>query len=484
MDVRSRVLSAIRWNAAAKIASQLLNWAITIFVIRLLAPEDYGLMAMTMVFVTLVSGLADVGLGAAVVQARTLTGEQLRRVQGAVVLASLLAFAIVQLAAPAIAVFFNEPRLTTLVRVIAFDLLIGAPAVLSYAQLLRDLRMRATAAVEFSVGILASVVTLLLAWKGFGVWSLIVAALVRTAFASAALLVLAPVRPWPRFRFGEIGSLVRFGGVSTVNQLLQRLNAQLDTMIAGRLLEPAQVGAYSVAMHLASMPAAKLSSVLGDIVFPAFSRLQSDLPLMRETLLRALGILAFVAFPTFFGLSSIAPEAVHVLLGARWSEAVLPLVLLPLVLPFRLINGILLAVTSSMGFPGLATRYQIAFLMLLGGAVAVGAHWGLVGIAVAWMVALPLIIATSLPRTLALLDLRAGALLRCLAPSFLASVGMLALIHLARYALLGGAPGDVSALVGGIALGVSSYLAISMVVNRHGVREALLFARRLAGREG
>lgn len=484
MDVGGRVLTAIRWNTAAKVASQVLNWAITIFVIRLLAPEDYGLMAMTMVFVTLISGLADVGLGAAVVQARTLTGDQLRRVQGAVVLASLLAFAIVQLSASVIAAYFGEPRLLPLIRVVAFDLLIAAPAVLSYAQLLRDLRMRATATVEFTAGLLASSVTLALAWLGYGVWSLVVAALVRSAFATMALLVLAPARPWPEFRFHEIGALVRFGGVSTVNQLLHRFGAQIDTIIAGRLLDPAQLGAYSVSMHLASLPAAKIGSVISDVVFAAVSRLQHDPGAVRENLLRALGILALVTFPVFVGLACVAPEAVAVLLGERWSSAVFPLMVLPLVLPLRMMNGILVTAASSMGRPTTSTWYHVTFIMVLTVALAIGASWGVEGLSIAWVIALPLIIGLSLGRALAVLSLRWVDLARCLrAPAAATAVMALGEIG-ARFFMAGRVQVGPLRLALLIGVGVATYAAASVILNPHGVREAARFARRLIRGEG
>lgn len=480
MDVNSQVFAALRWNAVAKLASQLANWAITIFIIRLLTPEDYGLMAMTAVFIGLTAGVADLGLGAAVVQARELTADHLRKVQGAITLACVSAFALLELAAPLIARFFGEPQLTALVRVLALEIVLAAPGVLAGALLLRQLRLRTTATVEFSAGLIASCVTLALAWRGFGVWSLVATGPVRAAIISTGFLALAPARSWPSFGLGNVGSLLKFGGWSTVNQLLNRLGAQLDTLIAGKVLAPEQVGAYAVAVHIASLPASKLSGVIGDIVFPAFARLQEDRSAVRHNMLQALGILAFFAFPTFFGLSAVAREAVYVVLGAKWEGAIVPLMLVPLVLPLRLLNGILVTAASSMGAPLAATRYHATFLGVFAVAMLVGSRWELLGLSLAWVVALPVVLAVSLGRSLGILGLAWRDVAAVVVRPLAAAATMALCVHVVRYGG-SGSLSQVGVLGTGIVTGVAAYVIASLAINRPGVRQALSFGRRFVG---
>jgi O-antigen/teichoic acid export membrane protein len=171
MDMRARVLSALRWNAAAKLSTQVLNWAITIFVIRLLAPEDFGLMAMTTVVVLLLTSFSDAGLANAVIQSEKLETGQLRKAQGIVWAGSLLAFALVVLAAPQFSVFFREDRLTLLIRVAAVGILIGAPGALPRALLTRDLRLRAITVVDIGAGLIGSLTSRGMAGESGPSWS-------------------------------------------------------------------------------------------------------------------------------------------------------------------------------------------------------------------------------------------------------------------------------------------------------------------------
>lgn len=467
MNIRSIVISALRWNTAAKLISQALNWGMTIVIIRLLSPADYGLMAMTMTFVFLLSGLADVGLASAVIQAPRLEMNLLRRVQGFILTTCLGVFVLLQLGAPLIAAFFKEPQLSDLVRVMSLEILIGAPAALSGAMLMRELRVKITSTVELTTGVLSSVVTALLAWKGFGVWSLVFASLVRVSMSTIVLLIVSPLRLNPSFRWTGMSDLFVFGGLSTVNQVLQRLNAQLDSLIAGRVLGSVALGVYSVSMHLASLPAAKLGSIIGDVVFPAFARIQADHAAVRRQLLYAIGLLAFVAFPVFFGLSAVAPEAVTVLLGDRWAMAVIPLTVIPLVMPIRIINGIVATAAYGTGRPGIAVQNQVTLLVLMTIGLTAGGSWGVIGFTFAWAIVLPIVALLGFRKAGKALGLPMATMLSPLLRPAVAAFSMYVVV--CTYRMMGGQTLDEPLrLLTMVILGAAAYIATTLIVNRAG----------------
>ena len=126
MDVGQRALSGLKWNAGARLAGQVLNWAVTLVVIRLLAPEDYGLMSMTIVFVAFLGIFSDLGLGLSVVQSRDLDEQLLRKIYGMVLVSHVALFALLFFSAPLVAAFFGDPELVPLVQVISTQFALSA----------------------------------------------------------------------------------------------------------------------------------------------------------------------------------------------------------------------------------------------------------------------------------------------------------------------------------------------------------------------
>ncbi|WP_336511698.1 oligosaccharide flippase family protein [Candidatus Accumulibacter phosphatis] len=115
--------------------------------------------------------------------------------------------------------------------------------------------------------------------------------------------------------------------------------SQADMFVAGKLLGKEALGFYSVAMHLASLPVQKVSGILNQVAFPAFSKIQNDSATVKLHVLKSVRILSFLSFPVLWGISSIAPEIVQLLLGPKWEPAILPLQILPMIMPLRMISN-------------------------------------------------------------------------------------------------------------------------------------------------
>jgi O-antigen/teichoic acid export membrane protein len=482
MDLQGQVLSALRWNALAKFGTQLISWVITIAVMRLLTPGDYGLVAMATVAIAFLSGLADLGLGGAIVQASSITERQLRQVQGAVLLVGAVMSAVIWAGAPLIEWWFAESRLVPFVRVIAFEILVGSFASVSHALLLREMRFRAISGIEIVAGIATGLLTLALAWKGWGAWSLVLASLARAIMSASAVVAVSGRWVRPAFSFYGIEKLLSFGGLSSGAQLLYRLNNQLEVLIGGRLLGKDALGAFSVAMHLANLPASKLASVVGDVILPTFARLQSASASYQRALLTGVSLMSFALCPVFMGLSALAPELVSVLLGERWHVAIAPLVVLPLAVPFRMIAGFLASAAAGLGHPIASVRLQSLKFMLIVPALILGAHWGLIGLSIGATVMYPIVLWITVSHVARLAGISPTALARSFLRPLLMSLLTYAPVLLLRELL----PSDVNALVKLIVFGLTmalGYLALSSTFNKVQFRSFWSFTRQL-GRGG
>jgi O-antigen/teichoic acid export membrane protein len=477
MDVGSRARSAVRWTAGAKLAGQVLTWAITLVVIRLLAPADYGLMAMTAVFVIVVDYVADLGLGFSVVQARKLERAQLQLIYGALIVTNLAAAVLIFASAPLIAAFFGEPQLIPLVRAMSLQFVLAAASRLPSSLLQRDLRFRALSLIDLSGAVTGSLIALALALHGYGVWALIAATLGKAALRALALNMIAPPRITPRFGVAGMSDLFTLGGLATLNRILWVCSAQVDALIVGRLLGKEALGFYSVAIHLAMLPLTKLLGVVQPVAMPAFARIQDDLPRGAEALKRAVRVLVVAAFPVFWGISAVAPEIVGVILGAKWAPALLPLQLVPLVMPLRLVWSFTNTAVDGVGRVKVSLGNTVTILVAMAAGLVVASRWGILGISVAWVTLYPLVIAFSLRRSLEVFSLRLGEVSRLLARPFAATVLMYAAVAVTREALLG-ATSQAVQLVVLVAAGALTYTAATLAFNRPALWELVRVARR------
>jgi O-antigen/teichoic acid export membrane protein len=202
----------------------------------------------------------------------------------------------------------------------------------------------------------------------------------------------------PRFERAGMRHHLQFGGVVAVSRVLWQLIYQCDVLIAGRYLPQAAVGLYSVSLHVATLPMQKIMGVINQVALPAVSKLQTELPRLRARLLEASRLLTFASVGLLWGLSSVAPEFVRVVMGDQWHGAIYPLQVICLVVPLRMLNAIFLTSTIGIGRASVDLRNSFVNVVVLPLAFFIGVHWGVNGLATSWAVAIPLVFAIAFPR--------------------------------------------------------------------------------------
>jgi len=479
MSLRSQAISGFRWTASMKIVSQIVTWAITIIVIRLLSPEDYGLLAMATVFVSFLAMFSELGLGAAVVQMIDLDERLLRRVFFVVLAIHFSLAALLMLMAPLIAAFYDEPRVIPVIRVLAIQFILVGFAVIPDALIQRRMEFRNRSLLELSGAIIASCITLAMAFSGAGVWALVAGSILSQIWKTAGINWLSPFRHWPEFSLQGLRSLLRFGGHISAAQVFWMLYSQVDLLICAKLLGKEVLGFYSVAMHLASLPSQRISGLVNQVAFPTFSRMQNDLHSVSVNVVLGVRILSFFAFPVLWGMSCIAPEMVEVILGGHWSPSVVPLQVLTLIIPLRLVANFVQVAVQGVGRTDIVMRNAILASLIAPTAFFIGAYWGgLLGLSLAWLVVSPLVFVLGLVRGLPVLGLRLGAFTTSMIPAAGAGLIMYGAVAATRYFWLA-EQGGVLRLCVLIAVGALAYSAVSLGLNRKNAQEMLEMLRSI-----
>lgn len=429
-DFGQQVRRAVIWRSGSQIAGQIVAWASTFLVIRILTPEDYGLFALTQVMLMLFTLLNGYGLASAAIQREEIARHELRQIFGLLLLLNG-ALALAQIVcAPLAAAYYRQPMVADLLRVQSLIYLTIPFSALAYAQLARSMEFQRQAQVNLVSALIGAGVALGGALAGWGVWALVWAPI--TMFASRALGLTVAARSWmwPSFDFRGAGSIARYGGLMAVGQLFGFIQSQADILVAGRWFEAHLVGIYTTALLLTQIFNNKVVPPLNEVAFAAYARMQNDRPALAAGFTRSTRAIMVAAMPFFFGLAAVAEPLVLTLLGEKWREIVPLLLPLALAMPFWTLFTLLRPATDALGRPGVASGNAVAGALLMPVAFLVGAQWGIIGIAWAWLIAYPLLLAFAAVRSLPIIGIRSIDLLRAVAPPVLAAAAMAAVVVL------------------------------------------------------
>lgn len=474
--LKMQVMRGVAWASVTRVAGQMLNWVMTLVVVRFLVPSDYGLMAITMAVSGFLAAMSYVGFSDVLVQSRD-PDRDAAQAYGLILLVNIGCLVFLVALAPVLAGFYRDPRLTPLLRFASLTFLMLGVASLSRARLQRELALKQMSLVDMASNVLGGVATILLAWQGFGVWALLDGFMLAEITRMSGFLIMAPTRHWPALPTRRQGRLLRMGSYRTAENVLWYFGTQIDIFVAGRMLGSGALGIYSLARTLASLPVDKLSTVVKPVALPAFSRLQDDADQALIYLGKSMRVLALVSFPVFLGLSAVSHDLVPVVLGSRWSSVATPLAILAAAMTMRLTGIFLAPFLLGFGHFRASLENTCVTTVLFGVAYVIGAHWSLLGVCVAAAVAYPLQFLLWVKRISVVRHGHSWTLLRPLLRPGLAAALMYAaviavswllpnwilppgLLHSARLAIL-------------VATGLVAYPMLAMLLCRDVVREAV-----------
>ena len=380
-------MTSLRWATSGRLAGQLVTWVFTIIVIRILSPADYGTMAMASLVVGFFIIFEELGMSAAIVHKKDLSEQDLRKIFGLILCFAASVYGLIFLAAPLVARFFTVPELESVIRVLALRIPISASGALPSALIQKELRFKNKAVVEFSAAIMASITTLVAAMSGLAVWALVLGSLSLAGVQMAGYWLNVRRLILPSFNFRNIWQSFRFGSFVSTDRLIWYLYSQADIFFVGKFLGNEILGIYAVAMQLATLPMKKIGSILNEVGFAAFSKIQDDLPEVRRNLLLAVRFIGLIAFPVFFGIGAIATEIVDVFLGSKWQAVEVPLAILVMVVPLRIINGVTPGFLFALGRVEIAVQNSVLALFILAPAFGIAAYYGdLITVCLVWLI--------------------------------------------------------------------------------------------------
>jgi len=420
-----KVFKSLTWVGSANAISQVLSWAITIVIVRHLSPGDFGLMAMAVAFWGFLTMIGDFGLFASIVQSKEVSKEQLQEIFGFIIILNLFFLSATFLAAPVISSYFSEPRLTPILRTLCIVFLFIPFYVIPHSLLLREMNFQKTSVVDVLCSLCGATTSLVFALNGYGVWSLVYGTLAQFFSRAVFFTIVAAENYKPQFRIEQIKGMLSFSSFFTGSTVLRYFFFKSDIIIGGKFIGPDALGLYSIANQLAFTPVEKMSYVIPQVAFPAFSKLQLDVRAYAENFLKGLKLLNLIFIPCYIMVFVLAEDIVNVLLGPKWVEIISPMRILCIVMPLRAFEVIFIPAMNGLGKSNITMLTSGLSLFIMLCAFLVGLNWGYIGLCWAWVGGFTVIYTIMIGMCVRYLQVNTADIARSYKTPLIASAGVL-----------------------------------------------------------
>lgn len=388
--VSGLVLRGVRWKLVSQIVVQLIRIASGLVIARTLAPHEYGLAAMVVVFSGFVLAFSDLALGAALVQRKRIDEEDCSTAFWVTTLAGTLFTCVALVLAGPIAAFYGEPRVRTLFLAFAPIFLLSSLGATHQALLTRQMDFRVLELRQMTCSLAGAVVGVSAALSGAGPWAIILQQLAVTGVSSLVLWLCCPWRPGLRFSSRSVRELGSFSGNVFGTRLLYYTSENAVGLVIGRFLGATSLGLYSVAYTVILVPLVRLAVPIGEVLFPAFSRMQDEVDRLARFWMRALRLLGAVTIPALAGLVIVAPDFVPLVLGEKWQDAVPIVRVLAWVGLLQTLDAWNSGILMGLGKARTQFRAAMLFYSVFIGSYFAGVPWGVVGVAASYAIAITL----------------------------------------------------------------------------------------------
>ncbi|MEO9190006.1 MAG: lipopolysaccharide biosynthesis protein [Acetobacteraceae bacterium] len=377
------------WTRAGINVVSILNM---IVLARLLSPRDFGLAGLAAIWIELISALAELGLGAAIIQFRDLEPEDLNTSFWLTMLLGVAGYGALFFASPALEGWFNAPHLSPILRVASISLLLVCARVVPDGLLRRDLMLDKVAKAQVAGSFLGAFVGIATALAGGGVWSLVDGALVASLATTCGTYAYCRWRPGWRLDSGQFGAIISFSLAALGTKLIFVLQSRLDEFVVGKTLGQTPLGFYLMARNLAMMPVDRLSGIVGQMANSVMASVQTDRGHQADLLLQSTRLVAVVSFPICIGMLLEARALIAVALGPHWISMVPVFQILCLSASFRSIMILLPPLLASRRRQWFLFAYSCVTVTVLLPSLWVGAHIaGTIGVASVYVLVYPLV---------------------------------------------------------------------------------------------
>lgn len=357
--------------------TQVTQFIIGLILARILSPEEFGLVGMITVFLAISQSLADGGFGEALIRKKDATDSDFSTVFYFNLFASITIFGLFYLLAPSIASFYDQPELTDIGRVLGLIILINAVCITQRTQLTKKIDFRKQMKINLVSALVSGTVAIIMALRGFGVWSLVWRSVIRSAMQ--AILLWSTNRWLPSLAFSResFRSLFSFGSKLLLTGLIDTVYNNIYLLIIGKFFSAPQLGYYSRADQFSRLVSHNLTRTVQRVSYPVLSLVQDENTRLREGYRKLLKATMYITFFLMLGMAAMARPMILTLIGERWLPSVEYLQLLCLAATLYPLHALNMNILNIKGRSDLLLKLEIVKKLLAIPVIILGIFLGI-----------------------------------------------------------------------------------------------------------
>lgn len=320
--LKQKTAKGLFWGGLNGGIQQILNVVFGVFLARLLSPVDYGLVGMLGIFMGIATVLFDSGFGLALINRKEIRHDDYNSVFWFSLSVGLICYVILFFSAPLIAIFFDRPELESLSRVLFLWFLIGSTTVAPNALMLKKMMFKERAKIDICAMIVSGVVGVILAFKGFAYWGIVVQTVTNSLVGATLRWYYVPWHPNLTFKVTPLKEMYTFGVKVFFTNIFTQINANVFSVLLGRFYRPEQVGYYTQGNKWMNMGYSFIWNMIGGVSLPVLTEVASDVKRQQKVFRKMLRFVSFVSFPSMLGLAFVAPELIVIGVSDKWLPCV------------------------------------------------------------------------------------------------------------------------------------------------------------------
>ncbi len=327
-NLKTQAIRGTFWSSIERFSTQIVQFVLTIIMARLLTPNDYGLIGMLAIFISLSQVFIDGGFSTALVQRQDRTNEDFSTVFYINLSMSIFLYLILFFCAPLIAYFYKQPLLVPITRIYSLNLIINSLVAVNKTKLVINVDFKTQSKISLLAAILSGVLGILAALKGFGVWALVVQLLTQAVFNVIFSFWYVKWFPAKVFSIKSFKKLFKFGSKLLVAQIISSIYSNIYNVVIGKRFTSSDLGFYTRADHFAMFAGGNISQIIQRVSFPLLSQIQDDDQRLLNVYKKYLQVVTFIIFPLIMLVFGTAKPMVLILLGEKWRGCILLLQIL------------------------------------------------------------------------------------------------------------------------------------------------------------
>lgn len=320
-ELKNKTVNGLKWSALERILSQGAQLVLMLILARMLGPKAFGLIGMLAIFIAIGQVFIDSGFSSALIRKNDRSNIDYSTAFYFNIFVAVIFYIVLFITSPFISDFYQQPELTLLTKVIGLSLIINSFTLVPRTILTVSMNFKAQAKASICSVIIGGVIALTLAKCGYGVWALVAQTLSMALCNAVFLNVVAKWIPSLNFSKESFSYLFGFGGKLLASGLLDTAYNNLYQIVIGKKFDVVNVGQYTQANQISSIPAMTMTNVIQRVTYPMFSHMQDNHKKMQEYYLLTIKVAALFIFPLMAGIAIISKPLIHMFLGSQWGEA-------------------------------------------------------------------------------------------------------------------------------------------------------------------